>query len=157
MTLFEWLEGTSVAYWVGGSLWGYPFLLSLHIVGLSIIVGVTAMLDLRLLGSFKGLRIDSFLDAMKFAWAGLAINATSGVLLFTSQASFFVTSTPFLSKISLIAAGVILSVIIQRKLRAVRDSGDASIVDGAACKLLAASSLAAWIGAIVTGRLIAYL
>lgn len=157
MSMFEWLEGTAVALWVGESLWAYPFLLSLHAVGLATIVGVSVMLDLRLLGMFKGLRVESFLGAMKLAWFGFLINAISGLFLFTSQASFFVTSTPFLLKIGMIFVAAITTAIIQQKLRGVRDGGDASIAIGAGGKVIAAFSLALWFGAIVTGRLIAYL
>ena len=38
--MFEWLENTSVALWVGESLWAYPFMLSLHVIGLAIVVGI---------------------------------------------------------------------------------------------------------------------
>lgn len=142
--------------WVGESLWGDPFVLSLHVVGLAILVGVFAMLDLRLLGSFKEMRIDSFLPVVKFAWVGFLVNAVSGAFLFTSQATVFVTSTLFLLKIAMIFVGAILAAIIQSRLRDARDatSGEWAISGGT--KAVAALSLAMWIGAIVTGRLIAY-
>ena len=38
--MFEWLELTPVAIWVGESLWGYPIMLGLHAVGLAIVVGI---------------------------------------------------------------------------------------------------------------------
>lgn len=156
MSMFEWLEGTAVALWVGESLWAYPFLLSLHVVGLATIVGVMVMLDLRILGMFKGLRVESFLGVMKLAWFGFALNAVSGLFLFSSQASFFVTSTPFLLKIGMIFAGVVSAAIMQQKLRSVRGSGDVAIAESPGSKALAVFSLATWFGAIVTGRLIAY-
>ena len=148
MGIFEWLEGTAGAQWVGDSLWGYPILLGLHVVGLAIFVGIVVMLDLRLLGSFKGLRVESFLPVMKFAWIGFVINAISGTLLFASQATIFVTDTQFLLKIGLVFVGAVTAGVIQHKIRN---------SEGANCRALAAFSLVAWIGAIVTGRLIAYL
>jgi hypothetical protein len=153
---FEWLENTPIALWVGESLWAYPFMLSLHVVGLAILVGVFTMLNLRLLGSFKEIRIDSFLPVMKFAWVGFVVNAISGTFLFTSQATVFVTNTPFLLKISMIFVGAILAAIIQSRLRDARDAttGDWTISGGT--KAVAALSLAMWMGAIVTGRLVAY-
>lgn len=157
MGLFEWLEETSVALWVGESLWAYPFMLSLHVVGLAILVGVFVMLDLRLLGSFKAIRIDSFLPVVKFAWVGFLVNAISGAFLFTSQATFFVTSTPFLLKISMIFVGAILAAVIQSRLREARAAADGEWVISGGTKVVAALSLAMWMGAIVTGRLIAYL
>jgi hypothetical protein len=71
----------------------------------------------------------------------------SGVLLFSSQASYFVTNVPFLLKISLIFAGAVTTGILQHKIR---NSMDAS------SRTLAVISLVVWIGAIVNGRLIAY-
>jgi len=85
--MFEWLENTSVALWVGESLWAYPFMLSMHVIGLAIVVGILSMVDFKLLGGFKGIRVGSFLPLLKFAWIGFLINAVSGVFLFTSQAS----------------------------------------------------------------------
>lgn len=111
MGAFEWLENTSIALWVGESLWAYPIMLSLHVVGLAILVGVFVMLDLRLLGSFKDIRVDSFLSVVKFGWVGFLVNAISGTFLFTSQATVFVTNTLFLLKISMIFVGAILAAL----------------------------------------------
>jgi hypothetical protein len=148
MEMLYWIEESAIALWVGESLWGYPFLLSLHVVGLAVIVGLTLMLDLRLLGFFEALSAQSFLPLMKFAWAGFAVNAVSGLLLFTSQASYFATHAPFLLKIGLIFAGAVITGILQNKIRNPK---------GANSRALAVISLVAWIGAIVNGRLIAYL
>ena len=148
MEMVYWIEETAIALWVGESLWAYPLLLSLHVVGLAVIVGVVVMLDLRLLGLFKGLQVDSFLPLMKFAWVGFLINAMSGLLLFSSQASYFVTNVPFLLKISLIFAGAVITGILQHRIRNAK---------GASSRAIAVISLVAWIGAIVNGRLIAYL
>lgn len=156
MESMYWLEETPLALWVGESLWAYPFLLSLHVVGLAILAGVFIMLDMRLLGSFSGIRIDSLLPTVRFAWIGFVLNAISGVLLFTSQASYFITNRPFLIKISMIFIGVILAAIIQRKLRDARDASGAWAITGGT-KTIAAVSLTMWVGAIITGRLIAYL
>ena len=115
--MFEWLESTSVAIWVGESLWAYPSLLSLHIVGLAVVVGIFSMRDMRLLGLFPGIEPAAFLPLSKLAVIGFIINAISGMLLFTSQAVTFVTSTPFLSNISCVIAGTVLAGLIQSRLR----------------------------------------
>lgn len=147
MELLYWIEESAIALWVGESLWGYPFLLSLHVVGLAVIVGLTLMLDLRLLGFFGALSTQSFLPLMKFAWAGFVVNAVSGLFLFTSQASYFATHEPFLLKIGLIFVGAVTAGIIQHNLRNCQTKNS---------RALAMVSLVAWSGAIVNGRLIAY-
>ncbi|NKB33973.1 MAG: hypothetical protein GKR91_12830 [Pseudomonadales bacterium] len=146
--MFIWLENTSVAFWVGTSLWAYPLLLSIHIVGLAIVVGIFSMRDLRLLGLFSALPIRVFSSLSTLAIAGFILNAISGFLLFTSQASVFVTSIPFLTKISCITVGMVLAYIIQKRLD---DAVETQT------KLFAMISFACWIAAIVAGRLIAYI
>ena len=117
-------------------------------MGLAIVVGIFSMRDLRLLGVFNALPISTFSYLKNLAIAGFALNAFSGVLLFTPQASVFVTSVPFLTKITAILIGMVLAFIIQSKLTSEIDTKT---------KLLALVSLACWTSAIVAGRLIAYI
>lgn len=156
--MFEALENSAVATWVGESLYGYPFLLSLHAVGLAIVVGIFAMRDLRLLGLFTGISYASIDSLKKLAWTGFAINAVSGCFLFTSQATMFVHSTPFLLKISMIFLAAVCAAIIQNRMRDEAPAWDSSgIAAVRSVKAIAALSLTLWTGAIISGRLVAYL
>lgn len=156
--MFEWLETTAPAIWVGESLWGYPIMLGLHAVGLSIVAGIFIMRDLRLLGFFSGLSLAGITALMPLGWTGFLINAMSGGFLFSSQATLFIESVPFLTKISLIFTAAICAAVIQHRLRASAanwDTGGVSVP--AALRGLAVLSLLCWLGAIVAGRLVAYL
>jgi hypothetical protein len=158
MPVFEWLESSALAIWVGESLWGYPIMLGMHAIGLAIVVGIFVMLDLRMLRVIRGVSFNAFLSLFPLAWIGLIFNTLSGSSLFTSQATTFVESLPFLIKISAVVAGVIIGVFIQRRLKlraADWDMSDTNIESSATA--LAALSLVCWIGAIFAGRLIAYL
>jgi hypothetical protein len=155
--MFEWLENTAVAIWVGESLWGYPFMLGLHVVGLAIVVGTFVMRDLRLLGLFDGIQYDSLDSLRNLGWTGFVINAVSGCFLFTSQATTFATSTPFLLKISMIFVAAILGAVIQNRMRDEAASWDEAGVVTGSVRVLAVASIAMWMGAIIAGRLTAYL
>ena len=158
MPVFEWLESTALAIWVGESLWGYPIMLGMHAIGLAIVVGIFVMLDLRVLRVVRGVSFTAFQSLFRLAWIGLLFNALSGSALFSSQATTFVESAPFLIKISAVITGVIFGILIQRRLRlraADWDAADTNIESSAT--VLAALSLVCWIGAIFAGRLIAYL
>jgi hypothetical protein len=155
--MFEWLEGTAVAIWVGESLYGYPFMLGMHAVGLSIVVGLFVMRDLRLMGCFEGISYESLDSLRKIAWTGFVVNAISGCFLFTSQATTFVSSTPFLLKISMIFLAAICAAIIQNKMRDDGAAWDSSGAVVGSVKTLAMVSIALWMGAIIAGRLTAYL
>ena len=157
MGVFEWLETTALALWVGESLWGYPIMLSLHVVGLAIIVGIFVMRDLRLLGRFDGVSYAALGGLVKLGWTGFVINALSGFALFSSQATIFIESTPFLLKISSIFLAVIAAAYIQNRSRDHAADWDAGERPGTALRAAALISLTLWISAIVAGRLIAYL
>ncbi len=156
--MFEWLETSALAIWVGESLWGYPIMLGMHAIGLAIVVGIFVVLDLRILRLIRGVSFHAFLSLYRLAWIGLLFNALSGSALFTSQATTFVESAPFLIKISAVISGVIVGIFIQRRLKsraADWDYADTNIESSTTA--LAVLSLVCWIGAIFAGRLIAYL
>lgn len=155
--MFEWLETTAPAIWVGESLWGYPIMLGCHVVGLAVVVGIFIMRDLRLIGFFQGISYESLLSLQKIGWTGFAINAVSGCFLFSSQATVFIESTPFLLKISMIFLAAISAGILQHKLRDGAVTWDGAGAAAGDVRLIAMVSSALWIGAIIAGRLIAYI
>ena len=155
--MFATLETTDIATWVAVSLWGYPMMLSLHVVGLAIVVGIFTMRDLTLLGMFAGVRPSAFLGISKLAWVGFIVNAVSGFALFASQATVFITSVPFLVKIACIVAGMVLAGVIQARLRVEAGEATADSAISKTTKTIAAISLLTWAAAIIAGRLIAYI
>lgn len=158
MGVFEQLETTGIARWVGESLWGYPIMLSLHVIGLAIVVGIFVMRDLRVLGRFYGVSFVAFSSLARIGWAGFLVNAVSGVALFSSQASVFVESVPFLLKIGSILLAAICGALLQSRFRIEAMAWDGGgILPSASTKAIAACSLFFWLSAIVAGRLIAYL
>lgn len=156
--MFESLETTALAIWVGESLWGYPIVLALHAVGLAIVAGFFIMLDLHLLRVIRAVPLTAFLSMFTLTWIGFVINALSGTALFTSQATTFAASTTFLIKISAVLAGVIIGILIQRQLKIhATDWDDADARVASSVTGLAVLSLTCWMVAIFAGRLTAYL
>lgn len=147
--MLVWIENTSLALWVGTSLWAYPVLLSAHITGLAVIVGIIAMRDFHLLGFINGVTEANFLELKKLAYCGFLVNGISGIMLFSSQASYLSTNLPFLVKLFFIGSGMLLASKIYKKID--KNTGRTST------KILAILSLFSWFGAITAGRLIAYI
>ena len=147
--MLVWIENTSLALWVGTSLWAYPVLLSAHISGLAVIVGIIAMRDFHLLGFLNGVTEANFLELKNLAYCGFLINGISGIMLFSSQASYLSTNLPFLVKLFFIGSGMLLASKIFKKIE--KNAGRTST------KILAVLSLFSWFGAITAGRLIAYI
>ncbi len=155
--MLEWLEYTSLSIWVAESIWGYPIMLSLHIVGLAVVVGIFTVYNFRLLGFFNSLEFEPFLDFFRLAWLGLLVNFVSGFTLFSSQATFYVTNVPFLVKIFSIISGSLLALKIQLRLRSMVKARENRITKpNWEDRFYAIISLIIWTSAIFSGRLIAY-
>lgn len=155
--MLSWMETTAYSEWIVAGLVGWPLMLSMHAVGLAIIVGIMFALSLRMLGYFKPIPYVALNDLMRFGWIGIFINVFSGVSLFMAQATFYVTSFPFLVKITFIILGIANLYYTQKILRRDAASWDAAGAVPAMSVMLAGGSLAFWILAVVGGRLIAYL
>ncbi|HEY7169709.1 MAG TPA: hypothetical protein VH417_02620 [Vicinamibacterales bacterium] len=159
-----WLEGTALATWTreSPSIWAYPTILTLHTAGLGVVVGASAVIDLRLLGF--GRRIPAAALAPLFAiigWA-FALNATTGVVLFMADATAKSKQVVFFVKLALIALAL-WDTLAQRRL-ILWDPALAGFTGDGAVELpilklrrLAVASLILWTGAITAGRLMAYL
>ncbi len=158
MGFLSWLESTAYSEWIVSGLTGWPLMLSMHAVGLALIVGIAFALNLRLLGLFKPIPIASLHGLFSIGWVGIALNVFSGLSLFMAQASFYITESPaFLVKITFIIFGIANLHYTQKVLQREAASWDAAGTVPRLGSILAASSLAFWTIAVVAGRLIAYL
>jgi uncharacterized protein DUF6644 len=151
------LQNSAFSAWVVGSdsIWAYPMILTMHTVGLGIVVGSAVIVDLRLLGVGPGVPIEEVKRLFPIFWVGFFINLISGVMLFVSEAEDKATQPVFLLKLGLIAIGVAVTVRIRRRLFG--GGGATSILAASGVRILAIGSLFVWGGAIVAGRLMAYL
>ena len=79
----ESLEQLRFIVWVreSGSLWGYATFLFMHTVGLSLLAGVNASVDLRVLGFAPRLPLVPMKDAVPADVGGAGLTAFSGVVL----------------------------------------------------------------------------
>jgi hypothetical protein len=153
-----WLESSALGVWTreSPSIWAYPTVLTLHTVGLGVLVGANAVIDFRLLGFAPRLPIPSLAPLFRFMWAGFAINAVSGVMLFAADATAKARQPVFYVKLTLIAAALVITALIRRTVERGPVPGDASVIPGLG-KRLATLSLLVWTGVIIAGRLMAYL
>jgi hypothetical protein len=142
------LEQSGLATWIreSGVLHGYPLILFLHTLGLSTLVGLNSAIDLRLLGVGAGIPLPSLEKTFWLMWAGLALNATTGSLLFIADATRHASNPAFYVKLAGVALAVAALVRIRSQVFRKHQSG----------KLLAVASLACWFVALSAGRLMAY-
>jgi hypothetical protein len=156
MGFLEGLQTTRPAVFVAETLWAYPLFETLHTIGMTLLVGSLGLVNLRVLGFKRELPIVGTLDLLPLAWLGFTLNLISGLALFSSDAVYFWSSITFRVKLTLILLGGINAFVLgQSVFREAREGYTAPA--GAGVRLVAASSLLFWLGAIAAGRLIAYL
>jgi hypothetical protein len=142
------LEQSGLATWIreSGVLYGYPLILFLHTLGLSTLVGLSVAIDFRLLGVGAGIPLESLENTFAFMWAGFALNAATGSLLFIADATKHASNPAFYLKLLFVALAVITLVLIRRRVFRDHETG----------KFLATASLICWFVAMSSARLMAY-
>lgn len=158
MTFYEMLEQTGLATFIreDPSLWGWPAFLTAHTIGMSIVVGLNAAVDLRILGVAKQMPIAPMARLFPLMWFGFALNAFTGAAIFMSEATRKGTSVVFLIKLIFVALAVVVLVLIKQRVFGRPGSPAPSALPDSA-RFLAVASLVSWVVAIVSGRLMAYL
>jgi hypothetical protein len=157
--LDQWLldiEASPLAGALRAAFYVYPMVNAAHILGIALLVGSILPVDLRLLGFFRRIPLAGFLPVMTaFSALGLAIAVVTGVLLFTVQALDYVYNPAFLTKIALVAVGIVNAVALRFTggWRAALAGG--GITSGVRTSALL--SLVLWPTALFSGRWIGYL
>jgi hypothetical protein len=152
LSVLEWLESTTLGVWLreSPSVWSFPTILTLHTAGMAVLIGASFVLDLRLLGVGRKVPLSAFRWVFPVLAFGLVVNLVTGVMLFIKNATVWGTEVPFLIKMSLVVASV-ATVMPIRKYVVRTDPGQ---YDG---RVLAIASILLWSGAVIAGRLLAYL
>jgi hypothetical protein len=157
MDFLRLLEQTSFATWVreGGSLWGYPTILFMHTMGMATVVGLSAAVDLRLLGLGPEVTLSSLARVFPIIWIGFLVNAASGSMLLLADATTKLINPVFYVKMIFIALALANLWIARQKIFNDPQVDVKPLPDSA--KLLAISSLIFWAAATTAGRLMAYI
>jgi hypothetical protein len=81
------IENSAYAIWVreSPSIWAFTTILSLHAMGLAIIVGINTMIALRLLGYVPTIPVNSLRKLYPWMYLGFTINAFSGLSLLAAN------------------------------------------------------------------------
>ena len=146
-----WIGEFMRAYW-----WAFPTAEALHFVGLSLLVGSLAIIDLRLLGFARNLSVRAIHQLLLWTWVGFAINLITGLLFIFAQASFYYPNVAFRVKLVLIllagANALWFQRTVQRELPNWSDDAEAP----RQAKVIAGVSLGLWVSVIFFGRFIMY-
>jgi hypothetical protein len=118
------------------------------------VAGGAAMLSLVLLGFWPAGPIKPFGRMFPLLWVAFGINAVTGTMMLVADATTRLTSLDFYLKMVFVFTG--LSLLVRMRRQVFEDPQlDRAPLPGNA-KMLAWASLGCWFGAIISGRLLAY-
>ena len=153
-----WLEATTFSTALRESIWAYPIVESLHVLTIGLFLGLTVVMDGRLVGVVLTETPVGLLMQRLLPWirAGFAVMLVTGLLLFAGTPVRFVTNVFFQIKLALLVlAGLNVWLFHHRLYPTVHEWGGAARPPRHA-RLAGAASLVLWTLALATGRLIAY-
>ena len=132
----------------------YSTILFLHSIGMALVAGFSAVIDLRLLGFAPKIPVKPMEKLFPWMWWGFALNLVTGSSLLMADATTKGTNPDFWVKMVFVFTGIVILRMIQKKVFG-NPQLDVAPLSGTA-KGLAWVSLICWLGAITAGRLLAY-
>jgi hypothetical protein len=156
-----WLEGSALAEALRGmGIWTYAVINLVHILGIGLLFGSIALLDLRLLGVWRGIPFAVLArPTVPLATTGFLVAIPSGILMLSFNTTEY-HGNPFLYlKLPMVVVGLVNVAVVSRlpAWRRARNGSPAERPDRWVLPAAGAVSLSIWLTVITCGRMIGYL
>lgn len=150
---FQRLEHTAMGDAITQSTWLYPAIQIVHLLGLTMLLGCVIVTNLRMLDVFvTEVSLGRLTRSLRpMVVSALALTVLSGGLLFLADVMKYYSSILFFWKMGLLASALVLSFVVSPLAQ-----GFGLSASRGGRRILACLSLAAWFGAGIAGRSIAF-
>jgi hypothetical protein len=154
--ILAWCRDTWVGEFVRNSTWAFPFLQSLHFIGMSLLIGIVGAIDLRVLGLARAVPLAPLHRFLPLAFIGLGINLITGAFFFCHDPWVYAFNPAFRLKLLLILVAGLNALWFRLGVFLDLDAWGPGIEASRLAKVISALSLLIWIGVITAGRYIAF-
>ena len=154
LPLFQWCEASLVGETIRASLWLFPAVECVHLLGLVLLGGSVLIVDMRLLGlglCGQGVR-ELAREAERFMVAGIVLMLASGIPLFLSEAVKCYYSQAFWVKIFTLVPAIVFALTVRRRVVMAGEGRIGASRQG----LVALTSLGLWFTVAAAGRWIGF-
>ena len=150
-----WIHTASVANFVNNHTWVWPTAEIFHFIGLCLLFGVVLVVNLRMLGTMRGVPFAAFHSLLPLGMLGLGSNLITGMLFFIALPDQYTRNLSFHWKIVCLVMGglTILYYTVFDESLVLRPQHDPSMIG----KAIAASGLILWLGVLYFGRMLPYI
>jgi uncharacterized membrane protein SirB2 len=148
------LGSSSLGQWLGQSTDRIAWLFIMHLFGLTLLMGPTLVLGIRLLGlGFHSRKIAELTrDTAVFRMAGLVLMLLSGASIFTGGAVSYFEGQWFRRKMALLIVALLFNFTFFRKVTNAEEGRYSPLVS----RLTGLIALSLWLSVAVAGRAIAF-
>jgi hypothetical protein len=152
LPFFEWCESTALGLIVRESIWLFPVIEAVHLLGLCLLGGALLVVDLRLLGTgLTGTPVATLArQARPWLVTAVVVMTTTGLLLFLSESVKCYYNQAFWVKITTFPVALAFTFAVRQRVVGVDGAGRA------AERLTGAASLALWFTVAAAGRWIGF-
>ena len=156
-SIIDWILSTSLNDWVLSTYWAWPLLETLHFFGLSILMGSLLIIDLRMMGFFKGLSFQATHKLLPLVFFGFALNLITGILFLFGDPIRYAFHTGFQTKMVLVFLAGINALWFYLKINGPMHGWGSHEDAPMSAKIVGFLSLVFWFAILVYGRLIPYI
>ena len=144
---------------VADSRWLWPLCETLHFIGLTLLIGVTGLFDLRMLGFMRRISLASVMDMRGWAAVGLGINLVTGVMFFVGAPNQYIHNSAWWAKIAfLVVAGInILAFELSPRTKSMVGRVGPGDDPPLRLKLAGGVSLFSWFAVLYFGRMLPFI
>ncbi|MFM1895046.1 MAG: hypothetical protein RLZZ385_120 [Pseudomonadota bacterium] len=155
-TFAEYALDSGLNQLIANTYWLWPVLEILHFMGLSLLLGGLLVIDLRVAGHFRGFHPRGVHQLLPLVVTGLALNVTTGVLFFFGDPMRYAVNIGFQIKMGLVLLAGLNVLFYYLKIDPQVRTWDGDTPSPTLAKAVAYTSLIAWFGVLLCGRLIPY-
>ena len=146
--------GRAVGNFVRDTTWVWIVCETLHFIGLSLLIGVLLLVDLRALGYMKNVAFGAIDRLLPWAILGLGINTVTGMMFFVASPESYTKNVAFYWKlIFLLAAGANTLYFFFDKGWAAKPGMDTPLLS----KIVAVTALCLWVGVMYWGSMLPFI
>jgi phosphoglycerol transferase MdoB-like AlkP superfamily enzyme len=156
--LCKWLYETSLAVMIRENESLFPWIESVHVIAITLVLGSIAIVDLRLIGWASLDRCVKRVaeQTLPITWIMFVLAAASGIVLFISNALAYANNLYFQAKLVLLLLAGLNMLVFQYGIYQSVEKWGQSRRPPSAARMAGALSLTFWITIVVFGRWIGF-
>ena len=155
--LAVWLKSTYVSHQMVQQPWLWMICETLHFIGLTLVIGIAGLFDLRLMGFTRAVSVEAAMDMRDWAALGVAINLVTGLLFFAGAPEQYLPNPAFWYKMLFLLVAMLNIAFFETRLgkkMLMIGPGDNTPLS---FKITGAVSIGSWFLVLYFGRMLPFI